>query len=323
MLSDRRWTACCSTARCSTSPARAASARRPSPRRSGSPPRRAGGARSSARSPSRTACRAPSPARACARAGGRARREPVGDHDRPDAGAARSGSPSSSAAARRVRLLSALARVPALRRRRAGREGADHDREGLGARPARALGRATTAPTTSWWSTRPPPATASAMLTTPRTFGEIARVGPIRRQAYKVRDMLARPGRTGYVAVALPEEMPVNETLELGARLRGRGRPRARRDRGQRRSTRSASRGARPRRCAPPRRRARARGAVGRARGAGRARARAGAARAPAPAQARGGRARAHAAVPVRAGGRARGVPQAGGELGRDLERAR
>ncbi len=29
------------------------------------------------------------------------------------------------------------------------------------------------------------------MLTTPRTFGEIARVGPIRRQAYKVSEMLA------------------------------------------------------------------------------------------------------------------------------------
>ena len=58
-----------------------------------------------------------------------------------------------------------------------------------------------------------------AMLTAPSTFGEIARVGPIRRQAYKVRDMLADPRRTGYVAVALPEEMPVNETLELGARL--------------------------------------------------------------------------------------------------------
>ena len=57
------------------------------------------------------------------------------------------------------------------------------------------------------------------MLTTPRTFGEIARVGPIRRQAYKVRDMLADPQRTGYVAVALPEEMPVNETIELGGRL--------------------------------------------------------------------------------------------------------
>ena len=58
-----------------------------------------------------------------------------------------------------------------------------------------------------------------AMLTTPRTFGEIARVGPIRRQAHKVRDLLGDPERTGYVAVALPEEMPVNETLELERRL--------------------------------------------------------------------------------------------------------
>src|SRR5919106_350526 len=59
-----------------------------------------------------------------------------------------------------------------------------------------------------------------AMLTTPRTFGEIARVGPIRRQAGKVTDLLRDPHRTAYVAVALPEEMPVNETLELGGRLR-------------------------------------------------------------------------------------------------------
>jgi len=58
-----------------------------------------------------------------------------------------------------------------------------------------------------------------AMLTAPHTFGEIARVGPIRRQAFKVRDMLSDPRRTGYVAVALPEEMPVNETLDLGVRL--------------------------------------------------------------------------------------------------------
>ena len=58
-----------------------------------------------------------------------------------------------------------------------------------------------------------------AMLTTPRTFGEIARVGPIRRQAFKVRDLLSDPEKTGYVAVALPEEMPVNETLELERRL--------------------------------------------------------------------------------------------------------
>jgi anion-transporting ArsA/GET3 family ATPase len=58
-----------------------------------------------------------------------------------------------------------------------------------------------------------------AMLTTPRTFGEIARVGPIRRQAAKVRDLLADPERTAYLAVALPEEMPVTETLELERRL--------------------------------------------------------------------------------------------------------
>ena len=32
--------------------------------------------------------------------------------------------------------------------------------------------------------------------------------------------MLADPARTGYVAVALPEEMPVNETIELERRLR-------------------------------------------------------------------------------------------------------
>ena len=59
-----------------------------------------------------------------------------------------------------------------------------------------------------------------AMLTTPRTFGEIARVGPIRRQAGKINELLTDPERTGYVAVALPEEMPVVETLELGGRLR-------------------------------------------------------------------------------------------------------
>src|SRR5262249_15444561 len=58
-----------------------------------------------------------------------------------------------------------------------------------------------------------------AMLTAPRTFAEIARVGPIRRQATKVSEMLADPERTGYVAVALPEEMPVNETVELEGRL--------------------------------------------------------------------------------------------------------
>jgi anion-transporting ArsA/GET3 family ATPase len=58
-----------------------------------------------------------------------------------------------------------------------------------------------------------------AMLTTPRTYGEIARVGPIRRQAGKITDLLSDSERTAYVAVALPEEMPVVETLELGRKL--------------------------------------------------------------------------------------------------------
>src|ERR687886_2143461 len=58
-----------------------------------------------------------------------------------------------------------------------------------------------------------------AMLNTPRTFGEIARVGPIRRQAGKIQDFLADPERTAYLAVALPEEMPVVETLEIGRKL--------------------------------------------------------------------------------------------------------
>jgi anion-transporting ArsA/GET3 family ATPase len=60
-----------------------------------------------------------------------------------------------------------------------------------------------------------------AMLTTPRTFGEIAHMGPIRRQASKVAELLGDPSRTAYVAVALPEEMPVNETLDLERRLPG------------------------------------------------------------------------------------------------------
>jgi anion-transporting ArsA/GET3 family ATPase len=58
-----------------------------------------------------------------------------------------------------------------------------------------------------------------AMLSTPRTFGEIARVGPIRRQAGRVHELLTDPERTGYLAVALPEEMPVNETIDLESRL--------------------------------------------------------------------------------------------------------
>lgn len=58
-----------------------------------------------------------------------------------------------------------------------------------------------------------------AMLETPQTFGEIARVGPVSRQAGKIRSLLTDPARAGYLAVTLAEETPVNETLELEAEL--------------------------------------------------------------------------------------------------------
>src|SRR5919108_293944 len=59
------------------------------------------------------------------------------------------------------------------------------------------------------------------MLRTPRTYGDVARVGPIRRQADKIWDFISDPDRTGYLAVALPEEMPVVETLEFEEKLAG------------------------------------------------------------------------------------------------------
>jgi anion-transporting ArsA/GET3 family ATPase len=61
------------------------------------------------------------------------------------------------------------------------------------------------------------PATGHAlgMLRSPMTFGAIARVGPVRRQADQVRSLLTDPRRTAFVGVALPTEMAVTETLEL------------------------------------------------------------------------------------------------------------
>ena len=60
---------------------------------------------------------------------------------------------------------------------------------------------------------------AVGMLRTPGTFADIARVGPIATQSRKVREWLGDGRRTGYVAVALPAELPVSETLELGGRF--------------------------------------------------------------------------------------------------------
>jgi anion-transporting ArsA/GET3 family ATPase len=58
-----------------------------------------------------------------------------------------------------------------------------------------------------------------AMLRAPSTYAGVARVGPIRRQALQIDRFLRDAERTGVVVVALPEEMPVNETLDLERRL--------------------------------------------------------------------------------------------------------
>jgi anion-transporting ArsA/GET3 family ATPase len=52
-------------------------------------------------------------------------------------------------------------------------------------------------------------------LQTPRTFAGIARVGPIRSQAETLDAYITNRRKTGVVIVALPEEMPVNESATL------------------------------------------------------------------------------------------------------------
>ena len=57
------------------------------------------------------------------------------------------------------------------------------------------------------------------LLRTPRTFAEIARVGPIAHQGRTIAETIADPEFTGVIAVATPEEMPVNETIALADEL--------------------------------------------------------------------------------------------------------
>jgi anion-transporting ArsA/GET3 family ATPase len=58
-----------------------------------------------------------------------------------------------------------------------------------------------------------------AILRTPRTFAEIARVGPIAHQGRTIAETIYDPDLTSVVAVATAEEMPVNETLALREEL--------------------------------------------------------------------------------------------------------
>jgi anion-transporting ArsA/GET3 family ATPase len=63
------------------------------------------------------------------------------------------------------------------------------------------------------------------ILRTPRTFAEIARVGPIAHQGRVIARTIADRAFTAVVAVATGEEMPVNETLWLQNELADEGLP--------------------------------------------------------------------------------------------------
>jgi anion-transporting ArsA/GET3 family ATPase len=59
-----------------------------------------------------------------------------------------------------------------------------------------------------------------AMLRAPSTYASIARVGPVGRHAERIDSFIRDSGQTGILAVALPEEMPVNETVEFERALK-------------------------------------------------------------------------------------------------------
>ena len=60
---------------------------------------------------------------------------------------------------------------------------------------------------------------ALGMLSAPGTLGEVARLGSVGAQARELRDFLREPGRAGFVGVSLPEEMAIEEALQLEREL--------------------------------------------------------------------------------------------------------
>ena len=57
-------------------------------------------------------------------------------------------------------------------------------------------------------------------LTAPQAINQLVKVGQVRQQTGWVADLLGDPDVTGLVIVTTPEEMPVNETIELVGRVR-------------------------------------------------------------------------------------------------------
>jgi anion-transporting ArsA/GET3 family ATPase len=56
-------------------------------------------------------------------------------------------------------------------------------------------------------------------LAAPQAIGDLVHVGKVRDQTGWMQDILSDAATTGVVIVSTPEEMPVNETLELAGRL--------------------------------------------------------------------------------------------------------
>lgn len=56
-------------------------------------------------------------------------------------------------------------------------------------------------------------------LAAPQAINDLVKVGTVRDQTGWMLDILSDPAQTGVAIVATPEEMPVNETLELSGRL--------------------------------------------------------------------------------------------------------
>jgi anion-transporting ArsA/GET3 family ATPase len=57
-------------------------------------------------------------------------------------------------------------------------------------------------------------------LAAPEAINELVQFGLVRSQTGWMLDILSDPARTGLVIVSTPEEMPVNETIELADRVR-------------------------------------------------------------------------------------------------------
>jgi anion-transporting ArsA/GET3 family ATPase len=56
-------------------------------------------------------------------------------------------------------------------------------------------------------------------LTAPQSINQLVQVGMVRNQTDWLLEILNNPSQTGVVIVSAPEEMPVNETIELAERL--------------------------------------------------------------------------------------------------------